>query len=326
MVQGGLAPSTRQTYNTGIRAFHQFLSSHNISTQVPVSEFLLMSFASYYSYSCSRDTIETYIQGVRSWLIDNHRFVPMDPSNMPTLHRLLDGISLQCPVAPSVQKLPVTTALLSQMTSVLTSHYNDRLFFAVACLATYGLLRLGEVLPQRPTPGVPILRISDLRLTPTGFQLFIKKSKTDRMGNGHWAQFFSNGTPSCPFAAVISNYFVVFRKSALPSDPLFVLQDGVSEPSKVFIINKLKDTIRLLGLDPLQFSGHSFRRGGATSMAAAGVPDYIIKHVGRWKSDVYQIYTHVTQDNLVNASQQMATSLCVFGGRSSSSSSNSISK
>ena len=32
------------------------------------------------------------------------------------------------------------------------------------------------------------------------------------------------------------------------------------------------------------YKGHSFRRGGATSLARVGVADSVIKTMGRWKS------------------------------------------
>ena len=40
-----------------------------------------------------------------------------------------------------------------------------------------------------------------------------------------------------------------------------------------------------LGFDPTVFGMHSFRAGGATAAANAGVPDRLFKRHGRWKSD-----------------------------------------
>ena len=40
-----------------------------------------------------------------------------------------------------------------------------------------------------------------------------------------------------------------------------------------------------LGYDPTQFGMHSFRSGGATLAANAGVPDRLFKRHGRWKSE-----------------------------------------
>ena len=52
----------------------------------------------------------------------------------------------------------------------------------------------------------------------------------------------------------------------------------------------LKQGLRSAGLDMNHFSGHSLRIGAATSAAAAGVPDHLIKILGRWQSEAYQLY------------------------------------
>ena len=43
-------------------------------------------------------------------------------------------------------------------------------------------------------------------------------------------------------------------------------------------------------LDPARFSTHSLRIGGASALAAAGVPDYVILDMGRWKSLAFLAY------------------------------------
>ena len=45
-----------------------------------------------------------------------------------------------------------------------------------------------------------------------------------------------------------------------------------------------------VGSDPDTVSGHSFRRGGATFAALAGVPAELIKLQGDWRSSAYELY------------------------------------
>ena len=47
---------------------------------------------------------------------------------------------------------------------------------------------------------------------------------------------------------------------------------------------------RLLSFFPRTVGGHSLRAGGATSLAAAGVPPAQIQAIGRWQSDTFQRY------------------------------------
>ena len=54
-----------------------------------------------------------------------------------------------------------------------------------------------------------------------------------------------------------------------------------------------------IGVDPSQFSGHSFRRGGATFAHRMGVSPLLIKLMGDWSSDAYMSYIdHTTLTDL----------------------------
>lgn len=52
----------------------------------------------------------------------------------------------------------------------------------------------------------------------------------------------------------------------------------------------LKQLAVLYNLDPARISSHSLRIGGASALAAAGVPDYLIMDMGRWRSLTFLTY------------------------------------
>ena len=48
--------------------------------------------------------------------------------------------------------------------------------------------------------------------------------------------------------------------------------------------------LQLAGYDQHSYASHSFQIGAATTAAAAGLPAWLIKAMGRWSSDAYQTY------------------------------------
>ena len=54
--------------------------------------------------------------------------------------------------------------------------------------------------------------------------------------------------------------------------------------------NLLKQAVRLAGYDSNIYSAHSLRSGAATSAYNTGISPELIKRLGRWSSDCYQIY------------------------------------
>jgi hypothetical protein len=58
----------------------------------------------------------------------------------------------------------------------------------------------------------------------------------------------------------------------------------------------VKELMQAVGCDPALFGAHSLRIGGATAALAAGVPPEVIRALGRWDSDVYEIYTRLSKE------------------------------
>jgi hypothetical protein len=61
----------------------------------------------------------------------------------------------------------------------------------------------------------------------------------------------------------------------------------------------LKTTVVYLGMDPSKYTPHSMRYGGATSLAAAGLPLFIIEYYGGWAPDsktLKEIYIQLRGD------------------------------
>ena len=52
-------------------------------------------------------------------------------------------------------------------------------------------------------------------------------------------------------------------------------------------------------------SGHSFQIGAATTAAACGLPESLIKTLGRWESSAYMLYIRTPQSTLCAVAQKL---------------------
>jgi site-specific recombinase XerD len=91
--------------------------------------------------------------------------------------------------------------------------------------------------------------------------------------------------------------------------PLFVTDEKQQLPlTRRYITEQLPTLCAAAGIAHAEdYKGHSFRRGGATSLARAGVQWHTIKKMGRWKSNAYQLYIDHSHTQLKQAAVQAAT-------------------
>ena len=86
--------------------------------------------------------------------------------------------------------------------------------------------------------------------------------------------------------------------------PLFVYRDG-TPLSRPWLSSFLQTTLQSAGV-PGKFSGHSFRIGAATMAATRGVPDHLIKTMGRWSSEAYLLYVRTPVETILSVAVRLA--------------------
>ena len=74
--------------------------------------------------------------------------------------------------------------------------------------------------------------------------------------------------------------------------------------SRELFVARVRGALEQSRLQPQKFTGHSFRIGAATTAAARGVEDSLIKTLGRWKSSY--LYVRVPQERLAEMSRVLA--------------------
>ena len=90
--------------------------------------------------------------------------------------------------------------------------------------------------------------------------------------------------------------------------PLFRHKNG-SPLTRTTLTAWLRNAVSRAGIEG-NFSGHSFRIiGAATSAATAGIPEHLIKTLGRWFSNAYQLYIQ-TPSNILETVPERIVNVC----------------
>jgi hypothetical protein len=108
-------------------------------------------------------------------------------------------------------------------------------------------------------------------------------------------------------AGCLFEWLAVRRAAGIAEDrPLFCDADG-----KAVTTAKVRAMVRRVmeaaGRDPALYGGHSLRIGGATAAHAAGIPPALIRLMGRWSSDIYEIYCRLSIESALGVGQAIAS-------------------
>ena len=280
-----------------------FCELYHISP-LPLSETSICLFAAFLVHQGLRaQSISTYLSALRHLQITAGLPSPQR-SEWPRLQYMLKGIT-RSQTASTRIRLPVTPGIMLKLQEVCISgrlsDYVSRLLWAACCLGYFGFLRSGEfTLPNQSSP--PSILASDLAVdshhNPSIVQVHLRRAKTDPFGQGVSICVGKTGTPLCPVSALLN--FMAVRPQG--EGPLFVHKDK-SPLTRSQFVQLTKRALRLANVEAAGYSGHSFRIGAATAAAAAGVPAYFIKMLGRWQSDAYHTYIRTPRESLASVSQ-----------------------
>jgi len=260
-----------------------------------------MRFATVLADNLNHSSSKVYLSAVRSLYIDQGFPDPL--LRCLRLQRLLRGIKrVQGPVSP--RRLPITVDHLRVIQCSLDLSIADHvMLWAACCLGFFGFLRAGEFTVNSAFHPSTHMTVSDLQadslVNPTCFKVRIKCSKTDPFRAG-CDIYLGRGVDSvCPIVA-LGNYLT--QHGSTPG-PLFMFSDG--HPLTQQQLSSLVQSILHAAGYSGSYSGHSFRIGAATTTAARGVPDHLIKTLGHWSSDAYQIYIRTPVSSIVRVSSQL---------------------
>ena len=249
----------------------------------------------------SRAAVEVAVNAM-SWA---HQMAGLQPiSGSPFVRTVLAGLQRQL-AKPITKKEPVTVAMLAAMVQSSDGSLADLRLMAMALLAFSAFLRCDELIK---------LRVCDVTFAAEHMAISLPKSKTDQYREGSTVMVARSGTQICP-VAMLERYF---EKAALGSGTTELAFRGIVHTKTGERLRKsgglsysrvrelMLQRLSSLGFDAAAFGMHSFRAGGATAAANAGVPDRLFKRHGRWRSEMAKDgYVKDTEQSRLSVSKSL---------------------
>ena len=217
------------------------------------------------------------------------------------LQRIIAGLRRLYGEGDTRERRPITRDILLKLISRFDqTTLEGANLHAAFCLAFAGFLRMGEFTYDKVENdfGLWNLTRGSVSLSDDRLFLVIPSCKTDPFRRGVTLTISAASDEACAIKS-LNNLFTRFPKAN--HHPLFSNLAGTF--SRNYVTKKLQDGIRALGYER-NYTGHSFRRGAATSARLAGLSEEEIQLLGRWKSNCYRLYVETYLDWIYNASRR----------------------
>ena len=301
------ASSTKTGYRTHMNAYNRFCIFFNLAP-VPVNTVTLTRYVAFLARTLNFSSVKQYLNILR--ILHLEAGFPNPLQDNWFLQSVLMGVKREKGTVVR-QKRPITPEILRQLLGALDlSQSFDACIWAAALVAFFCFFRKSNLLPRSQAAFNKKINlcVGDVLFYPWGAFVVVRWSKTIQYGERilKVPMPLLQGHPLCPVSALLHSLHVSGNVDSFA--PLFVyVQRGQKKvlTHSVFV-NRLRSLLQGLGLPASEFSGHSFRRGGASFAFEAGVSPDLIKMQGDWRSDAYQRYITVPVSTQILAIGKMA--------------------
>jgi hypothetical protein len=321
--------STRETYAVGWRRWIAFnnwfgtdpwlrappLSWNPVEGGTPLKfkDFVAVSFM---QQLCNAEklcpgTVGVYMSGVRHHLrVANQDISFLESPSISAARTALTLIYRRDNPVAGKKALPFTCDMLlfARNNAFNTGSALDECIVCVKEFMTVCMARVSEAIPGKPNV-THWLREDDVcfglrdgRIVSASYIchygwdcvrsviIRIRSAKNDIEGEGHRFEYFTAPIgEDRAFDIVQDMYNWAVRAQLKPGAPFFSYR-GEWTLSYNVLSKAIKKVASCMGLDPTRYRPHSLRIGGASMLAAAAVPDYVIQKQGRWKSLAFLEY------------------------------------
>lgn len=312
----GLAPSTKAAYKAGQKKFLKFCTDYKVTE---VYQLLKSYYVTLFHTWVGRGWPSAPSKDIsQQWEISRSRMALPAHLTRPCQSSIKYWGALRFQLRSKQgrlprRKLPVTPTILRQIRAIWSNvgqEYDQTLLWAASTVCFFGFLRAGELSLRAQEQFDPNSHLSfadvatNSRVNPTFIQLSLKTSKTDPFRNGTNIIIGSTQDALCPVTAL----FGYLKMKGNSPGPLFAMENG-TPLTRSYFVSRFRSALHKIGYDDpvvCQYSGHSFRAGAASTAAAMGMKDSLIKTLGRWECSAYLIYLRLPREDLQSVSKRLA--------------------
>ena len=276
------ADSSAKKYTAAFQRWRTWATTHNIPPFPAQGHHIALYLQSIGECLESVSAAEAAVNAI-SWV---HGLAGLQsPTSNPIVQETLQGLKRTWSKPVQKRKAMPTEILADIARDALTNPTLANLRISTFSLLSFaGFLRFDEAIH---------IRACDVELTPTMAKISIPFSKTDQYRQGNEVLIARTHSETCP-VSMLERY--MSRTESNPTSELFLFR-GIMKtkegerlrPSGSLSYSTMRDLFHKklvdLGHSPAGFGLHSFRAGGASAAAKAGIPDRLFKQHGRWKSD-----------------------------------------
>jgi integrase len=269
-IQAATSQNTRRAYQADVRHFMAW------GGLLPTTPDLLLRYLQEQAATLNPRTLKRRLVAIKHW----HTYQGFtDPTAHPLIRKTLSGIFHIHGTPPekapafSVEQLIRLVYYLSTQ-GTLSAWRNS----ALLQIGFFGAFRRSELVA---------MRWEHTHFVPQGVEILIPRSKTDQTGKGTICAIPYGSSALCPVTALHRWH----EESSSVSGPVFCqMLKGNKITSRALSSNSINKIVKTLAIacqlpQAIRYSGHSLRRGFATTASQKGASFGAIMRQGRWRHE-----------------------------------------
>ena len=229
------------------------------------------------------------------------------PENNFKIDTTLQGLKRRLAKVP-FQVLPLSPQVLRQMyRHINPNNPEDRALWCSYLCAFYGLLRKANAVPETnkfDPRKVLVRRNIHVDLANNMVYLYIGFGKTNQFG-GRDTIIPIPGNADPALDPVRHLHFLLSSSNEDPNSPAFSYNQLQYITYSKFTV-RLKELLKKSGYNPDLYSGHSFRRGGASFLHSCGGSALMVQSSGDWSSQCFTRYLYLSESERLKAQSLIA--------------------